>query len=256
MSALLPISHVQIVLKNLNPLEVAAIEAGKGIKIKDYGLENLFSRISNIVKEAVQIRGEKMAELDQGKLTQLLTEELKQSFSTFTVEEIGQAVHAWAAGKIYEEGKHVSVHNICKAIWHWRDSVKREALDKIRKEEEAREKEVSEEKKKELTEVFKKDLLDTWNEYQTRKELAPDLEYYHAAMYEHLEKIGYTLTTEIKKRIWQESAPPPPKDHIPSVMIHDFKRGQELAQKQRAKAAALKFVFDWLINNGKELELN
>jgi len=258
MSALVPISHVQIVLKNLNPLEVAAIEAGKGMKIKDYGLENLFSRISNIVKEAVQIRGEKMAELDQGKLTQLLTEELKQSFSTFTVEEIGQAVHAWAAGKIYEEGKHVSVHNICKSIWHWRDIIKREAIHKMEKEKEAQEKEQTEEEKQAGREKFRELLtseFEYWKQNKTLLHSGPQSRAWHAYLYLWFKERGYSLPNDEAMEV---------KDKADKVIQRDRAVKQEhkaahlleLEEKRKelAREMALPIVFEKLVKFGIKLE--
>ncbi len=252
----LPVSQNQISLRNLSVDEVAAIEAGSGIKIKDYSHKDLYFRVATIIKDCLIIKGEKkMTEDEQGKITAEFTAELKSSFPTFTVEEIKKACRDWAVGKIYEDGLHVSVHNLCKAIWAWRDIVKREALYKLNLEEQKKEREITEAKKIELKEQFKKDLLDTFSEYRENRQLDADKEYYHSAMYEYLEKNGYRLNSDLKCKIWQESFVNKDIRAIPKSKIHDFLRGIELSQKQRAKAAALKYVFDWLINNNKSLEL-
>lgn len=266
MSALVPITPGQIVLKNFSPDEVAAIEAGKGLRIKEYGLKDLFTRVAVIVKDCVQIKGEKMPEGDMGKLAQLLTEELQTSFGTFTVEEVMQATRSWALGKLSQtltadekkrEGVHVSVENICKAIWLWRDVTKRQALDKLRKEEEKREIELSEEAKEAGRIQFRIDLqaeFDYWHEHKKLKHSGPTSRAWHAYLYVWFFDRSYGLPNEEAYAIKDKADALIKKEWVDSIHRRDYEIKLEEQRKELAREMALPIVFEKLVKFGIKLE--
>lgn len=257
MSGLIPISQTQIVLKNLSPDEVAAIEAGKGLHIKAYGHKDLFPRVVEVVRQAVVMRGEKMGEQDMGIIAKEFTDELKTTFSTFTIEEVMQAVRAWCSGKLYEEGKHVSVLNLCKCIWHWRDAVKREALHKIEKEKEAKDKEVSEEEKRIGKELFKEQVLQEfsyWQEHGKIMHSGPASRAWHAYLYLWFKERGYSLPNDEAMEI---------KDQADKMILRDravkqeHKRAylEELEERRKelARELALPVLFAKFVKHGIKL---
>lgn len=258
MSGIIPISQSQIVLKNFSPDEVAAIEAANGIKIKGYDLKDLFPRVVIIVQQAVVMRGEKMQADDMGRVAKEFTDELKTTFSTFTVEEVMQAVRAWCSGKLYEEGKHVSVLNLCKCIWHWRDSVKREALDKIRKEELKKEEEKSEEYKQEGQELFKEQVLQEfnyWKEHGTIMHSGPSSRAWHAFLYLWFKERGYCLPNDEAMEIKDQADKMIQRDRAVKAE-HKRAHLEELEERRKelAREMALPVLFAKFVKHGIKLE--
>jgi hypothetical protein len=267
MSGLIPISQTQIVLKNLSPDEVAAIEAGKGKRIKDYDRPSLLHRAANVVAQACVLRGQSLKGEDQNIVTNELCNELQTSFCTFTVEEIFEATRAWAIGKLSlsltedekkREGVHVSVHNLCKAIWHWRDVVKRQALEKIEKEKEAKEKEVTEEEKRIGKELFKEQVLQEfnyWKEHGSIMHSGPSSRAWHAFLYLWFKERGYCLPNDEAKEI---------KDKADTMILRDravkaeHKRAHleeiEERRKELARELALPVLFAKFVKHGIKLE--
>lgn len=309
MSNIVPIT--QMSLKTLSPDELAAIEAGQNKRIKDYGKEDLFKRVADIVGQLIYLWGEradKWTTNDQGVFAAELTTALTETFGTFTVEEILLASRAWSLGKLNQglsedekrkDGIHISVHNLCKAIWYWREQTRQVAIEKAQKEQDEQEKHISEAEKEYWTQKFKDDIKSEWEQYKVSKSLNPENEYYHSAMYTHLEKLTredgtfkYRLNVDTKTQIYnaakldidaririesirEQIANTPEEEtikrdeltaelirwqrlypHVQAKHKGDFEITIETQCKQRARKMSLKYVFDWLINNGKELELN
>lgn len=203
---LVPLNTIS--LKSLSPEEAAAIEAGKGIKIKDYGVDDLYNRIFNVLDYAIEIRKERLdkwTQDDKGRFVADFLDSLTKLFSGFTYEEVLEAVKAWAVGQIYQEGVHISVHTFCRAIWEWRDVVKREAIAKKNKEEDMLERVKSEQDKKDWEQIFLNDIRTEWSEYKKTRNLDPAKEYYHGAMYKHLESVIKDERSIYKLADWKKS---------------------------------------------------
>lgn len=268
MSGLIPISQTQIVLKNFSPDEVAAIEAGKGIKIKDYNRTDLLHRSANIVAQACVLRGQSpKSQDDQNIITNELCNELQASFSTFTVEEIFEATRAWAVGKLSlnltedekkREGVHVSVHNLCKAIWHWRDLVKRQAIEKLQKEQDAKEKEATEEEIRIGKELFKEQVLQEfnyWKEHGSIMHSGPASRAWHAFLYLWFKERGYCLPNDEAMEIKDQADKMIQRDRAVKAE-HKRAHLEELEERRKelAREMALPVLFAKFVKHGIKLE--
>ncbi len=192
-------------LAHLSPDEVAAIEAGANMKICDYGTDKLLSRIIDVVASCYYLRGQtkNLDPADLRTVSQEFTNELQKCFTTFTVEQILQAVRMGALGKLEDEAVHISVYNLCRWVNLWNDKIKREAIHKNNKILDAQIKEKTEAEKQESINRMRKDIEEAFKEYKELGIYKGKEESYYALMYEHLEAIHGPLPTPLKNQIWE-----------------------------------------------------
>ena len=115
---------------NLTPVHKTALEASLKPKIKTLTKESLNDPLVTLLGEACEILGHKANGLVATSI--LLRDELKNYFTTYTLEEVQAAVRMGVTGKLCDFAELqvpiVSVANICKFINLYNQKVRKEAL--------------------------------------------------------------------------------------------------------------------------------
>lgn len=177
---------------------------------------------------------------------------LKESFTTYRIAEICQAIEIGARGELYKENDMnvVSPENIFKWIHRYNELIRRVAVAKQKVHDEKMEKQKELLQREERIKEFEVDILELYNSFS--KETTNENYGVWAAIYRHLDKKEIiTLSIQKKKDIFKEAEELKLKD-IELAAEMGITPLLEVTTKEIAEAMALKEVFkQW-----KEIEFN
>lgn len=216
----------------LTPSESVALEAYARPKIKEVAKGSMVDQIVGSVALARQIKGQSADEKDDRALSKIVIDELKVSFTTFTVEEVCLAINMGAKGFLNTpETVHVSAENVFKWIWKYRDQVRSEAISKQRKFEQELEKQQQEEKRKKGIEELNKIISDQYAAFEIEVDVPIGEEFVYASRYRWIvSQLGEQLTVEERRVIWEEAGD--------KMMLRDTEE-KTLQQKLKEKSEKL-----------------
>lgn len=216
--------------------------------IKDLKQDQLRIPLVEAIAQALFIKQNNDVGPDaQKEMADYVAKVLKESFTTYRIAEVCQAIELGARGELYSEQDMnvVSPENIFKWIHRYNEKIRREAIEKQKRHEEKLSKELEEMQRQEKLKTFEDIIIGKYQGFpETFKNESKGA---LAAMYRHLDKKGLILlSVEVKKNIFNQV-----------LKIKDRTKWMrkpllELTAKELSEYRALKIVFkDW-----KEMQIN
>lgn len=232
----------------LTHAEIMALEANYCEKIKLVKKSDMVEPLTAAITKANQMIMHTSKGNDISVMVDLLIQELKTSFTTYTVEEVCQAIHS-GSKKELNEFVHISVTEILKWVQLWNDKVRKEAIHKQNKFLEEKQKEIDEQVRKEKIIKFKRSILEYYNHFFSSGEFLP-LDGEDAAIFRYLQDQGIiNMPNKQKNEIWAEAQ----KLASEKPELKDYSLKNKIQQqlytagvKEIAEGMALRIVFqEW-----------
>lgn len=225
---------------NLLPLEKNALTAYYQLKIKEVTKLSMVQPLSEAITKAFIVMGSTPKD-DFQLIVEEVLNELKTSFSTFTIQEVCIAIDLGSKGKLGDEFVHVHIKAILKWIWLYNEKIRREAIHKQKEYEEKTEKQLQEFEHKEKIRMFEATIIGRYNGFP--ESLINDNYGEMAAYYRHLTKrVQVNVPLEKKNELFAAAEKIKEEDRL--LAEQNFRSIKiEYTSKQIAEANALKYLF-------------
>lgn len=235
----------QKIAHNLTPVERTIIEASIYPRIAELRLEQLKNPIYEAIGGAAMIKGiGKLTGAETLEIGDYVAKALKDSFSTYRIQEVCKAIELGARGELYKDNDMnvLSPENIFKWIHRFNEKHRIEANHKQKLHEEKMAKIEEETHRQEKIKEFEGKILTAYEGFPNS---LLNLNYgVRSSYYRQLDKKGLTdISIEKKNELFKEAK---------TIKDLDFKTSSELfipiqiefTPKQIAEALALSYVFE------------
>lgn len=238
--------------EELSPIERQAIEKWSNPKIKDLLKKNMVDQLADAVSRAYINIGQFKQSEDKKLLETIVDQliiELKNCFTTYTIEEVAFAIDLGSKGHLNNLQEViqpvVSVMNILKWVHLYNDKYRREAIHKQGKSVEKQEKALEESAKEQRVEKYIESIINDYENYPQSFEGRSKGEL--AAHYRQLDKLGLIkLTVKAKTDIFNQIL------KIKDRTKYAKKGLLEITAKELAEYRALRITF----RGWKEMEID
>lgn len=237
----------------LSPDERNVVKFHEGVKIKDLTKVIMADPLTDAVSKAYLNIGQSSESKTLTVLVATLAGELKDCFTTYSIEEICHAIDLGSKGRLNELKDLIqpviSVMNILKWVHLYDDKIRKEAIHKQNKHQEKINKELSEKEKQEKVKAFESEICSVYDSYCDTfgelQELAMGLKSsYCRYLYE---KNIVELTVEQEQEIFSKAKKLiPTEEQIRGMNAVDraFHNKKKEAQLQEiAESIALEYLF-------------
>ncbi len=249
----------------LSPDERNVIKFHEGVKIKDLAKVVMADPLTDAVSKAYLNIGQSSESKTLTVLVATLACELKDCFTTYSIEEICHAIDLGSKGKLNELKDLIqpviSVMNILKWVHLYDDKIRKEAIHKQNKHLEKLAKELTEKEKQEKIEAFKEEICLVYESYcDAFGELPEGLSMGLKASYcRYLyEKNIIELTAEQEREIFDKAKSLMPTEaqirgmNAVDRVFHNKKKEAQI--QEIAESIALEYLFTEYLKQGIDLK--
>lgn len=243
---------------DLIPVHKTALEASLQPKINEITKESMNDPLVTLLGEACEIVGHKANGLTA--TAKLLRDELKNYFSTYSIEEVQTAVRMGVTGKLIEVTDLpvpiVSITNICKFINLYNEKIRKEALHQQKQWEEKNDEEKVKQKRDMGNNWLDTEIMNAWENFNENPETLEQIpQELRATYYRRIIEVNKAnvLTKDVRDQIkavaearkdtFEELPKLDQKEMIRNRQVEKFNRERDAEVKIIAQSLALKEVF-------------